>query len=212
MAVYQSFVAFDTETTGLDSGRDQIVELAGLKFDLEEIDGKLYPRVIGRFEEFVNPGMYIPEEASKINGITDAMVADARPIQEVLPDFIRFCGQSTVLVAHNAPFDIGFLRAAIDKHKLSPLKNPILDSLRISRKIMNEAPSHQLGELAKRLRRELKLQLNSDQLHRALYDCEVLAQVVIALLRRHFLHPDFEMTRFTKVIESVHGSITFMYK
>lgn len=209
MANYQSFIAFDTETTGLEPEQNQIIEIAGYKFDLEEKDGKVWPRLTGKFEEFVKPTMHIPEEASQINHIYDKDVENARPVQEVLPDFFKFCGQSNILVAHNAPFDIRFIVAECNRHNLQMSKAPILDSLRISRKIMNEAPSHALGELARRLRREVKLDLKSENLHRALYDCEVLAQVFVAILRKRLLQKDFEFGNFHKMIEEVHGPFSF---
>lgn len=210
MATFQSFIAFDTETTGIDADSNQIIEIAGVKFDLVVEDGKVWPRVTGQFEEFVKPTMHIPEEASAINHIYDKDVENARPIQEVLPDFFKFCGQSHILVAHNAPFDIRFLVTESKRHNLQMTKAPILDSLKISRKVMNEAPSHALGELARRLRREVKLNLNSENLHRALYDCEVLAQVFIAILRKRMLTPDFELGSFHKKIEDIHGGFSFL--
>jgi DNA polymerase-3 subunit epsilon len=218
MAQFQTFVAFDTETTGLDSNRDQIVEIAAIKFGLElgptkaSADPKVRPVILDTFSQLVKPDMFIPEEAMKIHGITDAMVENAPKIQDVLPDFVRFCGLSTVLVAHNASFDLNFIKAATDAHNSPLLKNPVLDSLKIARKIMNEAPSHQLGELAKRLRREIQVDLNGEKLHRALYDCQVLAEVFIAILRRHFLTADFELGRFLKAVETVHGAPTQLYR
>jgi DNA polymerase III subunit epsilon len=204
---YQNFVAFDTETTGLDAETQQIIELAGVKFTVELKDGKMVPKVLGTFESFVKPSMMIPEEATRVNGITNEMVDNAPPISEVLPDFIKFCGLSTVLIAHNAEFDAKFLRKAISVHKLSPLNNPVIDNLKISRKIMPEAPSQKLGELAKRLRREMSLTLNSDNLHRALYDCEVLAHVFTTVVRKRFMPIHFAMGTFLKEMELIHGPV-----
>ena len=208
MNQYQHFVAFDTETTGLDAETNQIIELAGVKFTVElDPQGKIIPKILGTFESFVKPTMMIPQEASNINGISNEMVENAPPIQEVLPQFIKFCGLSTVLVAHNAEFDAKFLRKAIKTHSLNQLNNPIVDNLKISRKIMPEAPSQKLGELAKRLRREMTLNLNSVNLHRALYDCEVLAHVFVAVCRKRLLAPNFIMGTFLKEIDAIHGPL-----
>ena len=98
--VYDDVVVIDTETTGLAPSRDRIVELAGVKY----ADG----RPVEVFRSFVNPEREIPEEARKINGITDEMVADAPVIGEILPSFEDFLGAST-LVGHNLEFDLRFL-------------------------------------------------------------------------------------------------------
>ncbi|MCA1949836.1 MAG: 3'-5' exonuclease [Treponema sp.] len=99
-----TFIAFDTETTGLEPKTDRIVEIGAVKFD------SLGP--IGRFSVLINPGIPMPAEASRVNGITDEMLSKQPPIEEVLPDFLSFIG-SGVLVAHNAPFDLSFINAAL---------------------------------------------------------------------------------------------------
>lgn len=98
------FVAFDLETTGLDPKKEKIVEIGAVKFD------RLGP--IGRFSVLIHPGKPMPEEASRVNGITDAMLAGKPPIEAVLPDFLAFI-DGAALVAHNAPFDCSFMDAAL---------------------------------------------------------------------------------------------------
>jgi len=98
------FVVFDLETTGLDAKKEHIVELGAIKFD-----GR---GPIARFSTLINPGIPMPLEASRVNGINDAMLADKPPLDAVLPDFIRFI-QGTTLIAHNAGFDCGFVNAAL---------------------------------------------------------------------------------------------------
>jgi DNA polymerase III subunit epsilon len=205
MSQWPSFVAFDVETTGLDAEKNRIIELAGVKFTFEDNAGKLVVKVLDRFESLVKPDMRIPEDATRINHITNEMVEDAPPAIDVLQQFIRFCGLSTILVAHNAEFDCRFLSREIRENKIMGLKNPIWDSLKLSRKIMSEAPTHKLGDLAKRLRREISLQLESGALHRALYDCEVLAEVFTVLLRKRFTAKDLEYSNIIKSVEKVHG-------
>jgi DNA polymerase-3 subunit epsilon len=98
------FVVFDLETTGLEPKKERIVEIGAVKFDSRG--------PIGRFSVLVDPGMPMPAEASKINGITDAMLSGKPSLDEVFPDFLRFI-EGTILVAHNAPFDCSFVDAAL---------------------------------------------------------------------------------------------------
>lgn len=98
------FVAFDLETTGLDPKRERIVEIGAVKFDRRGL--------IGRFSVLINPGVPMPAEASRINGITDDMLAGKPSLDEVLPDFLLFIADAA-LIAHNAPFDCSFVDAAL---------------------------------------------------------------------------------------------------
>ncbi len=121
-----SFVAFDTETTGLEPKTDRIVEIGAVKFD------SLGP--IARFSVLINPGVPMPAEASRVNGITDEMLRTQPFIEDVLPDFLSFIG-SSALVAHNAPFDLSFINAALtklwnaaeDREKKAPDQPSLLD-------------------------------------------------------------------------------------
>ncbi len=100
----QDFVAFDLETTGLDASKEHIVEIGAVRFEKRGI--------VGRFSVLVNPGVPMPEAASKVNGISDAMLEGAPLIGEVMGDFLRFI-KGCVLVAHNATFDCGFVNAEL---------------------------------------------------------------------------------------------------
>ena len=138
---HQEFVVFDIETTGLDKFKCGITELGAVRVQ----DGKIQDT----FESFVNPGMPIPSEVVHLTGITDAMVADAPEVSQVLRDFAAFCGDS-VLVAHNAAFDIGFIRHYGRMHGLK-FANPVLDTLALSRSLYPHVRSHKLNDIAKRL-------------------------------------------------------------
>lgn len=94
------FVAFDVETTGLHGTNDEIIQISAIRFQEWE--------PVEIFSTFVNPKKVIPEEASKINHITDDMVSGAPAIEAVIKDFDAFIGKSN-LVAHNIPFDLKFL-------------------------------------------------------------------------------------------------------
>ncbi len=100
------FVAFDLETTGLDTRQDKIVEIGAVRMK----DGK----ELARFQSFVTPGKKLESVTTELTGITDKMLVGAPKIEEVLPEFLKFVGDS-VLVAHNADFDTGFLRTACKK-------------------------------------------------------------------------------------------------
>jgi DNA polymerase-3 subunit epsilon len=94
------FCAFDIETTGLDPRLDRIVEIGAVKFDRRG--------PMGRYSVLINPGSPMPEEAGRVNGISDALLAGKPGLEEVVPDFLRFAA-GAVIVAHNAPFDCGFI-------------------------------------------------------------------------------------------------------
>ena len=110
MAFDGEYVAFDLETTGLSSQKDEIIEIGAVRMQ----GGK----ELDRFQTFVNPGRRLEQKIVELTGITDAMLADAPSIETVLPEFLEFVGDR-VLVAHNADFDTGFIREACRKQGLS---------------------------------------------------------------------------------------------
>jgi DNA polymerase-3 subunit epsilon len=98
------FTAFDLETTGLDPQKDRIAEIGAVQFDNRGI--------IARLSTLINPGIAMPPGAGKVNNITDEMLSGCPSLDEVFPDFVRFIA-GTILVAHNVPFDCGFINAAL---------------------------------------------------------------------------------------------------
>ena len=205
MIPYITLVAFDLETTGLDPKTNEIIEVAGIKFTLEEVGGKLISKKISEYSSLIKPDMFIPEDSIRIHHITNDMVEDAPQGKKVVSEFMRFCGLSTVLVAHNAGFDTAFLALAIKKYGLMTPHNPVIDSLKITKKILIEAPSQRLGELAKKLSGQIKIEVDEDNLHRALYDCEVLKEVFVACLKKRFHIKDLTMDKAIKSLEPIHG-------
>ncbi len=133
-----TFVAFDTETTGVASGRDRIVELAGLKFR----DG----RVLDRQSWLINPGIPIPPFAQGIHGITDAMVSNSPPFADVFPSFARF-SEGCVLLGHNVRFDRQFLAAEAERNGLELPGVLFLDSLPMFKAWYPRQPSYALSSL-----------------------------------------------------------------
>lgn len=157
------FVAFDTETTGLHPSSEGLVEVAAVRFDL--VNGpKEY------FQTLVNPGMPIPPGVSRIHGITDDMVAGSPSIDKVLPPFFRFL-EGAIPVAHNAPFDLGFLALHALRSGIMPPDGPVLDSCMFSRRVNKEAISHKLENLV----REFGIQEST--FHRALADAKSCGEV-----------------------------------
>lgn len=96
-----TYVVFDLETTGLSPVNDSIIEIGAVK-----IQNK---KVVDRFSTFVNPKIPIPYNIEQLTGIDDSMVVDADTIENILPEFLKFC-DGAVMVAHNAEFDVTFIR------------------------------------------------------------------------------------------------------
>lgn len=163
-------VAFDTETTGLDPHAGRLVEIAGVKFNLAG-------EVLDSFSSLMNPGIPIPPRVSRIHGITDGEVRDQPPAAVVLREFFRFVGgPDTVLVAHNAPFDIGFVREEFRRNDLPLPEHGILCSLRLARRHLPSLGSHTLAVVAR------ALGLPVDHQHRAFPDSLLVRGIVGRLL------------------------------
>ena len=174
-----TFVAFDTETTGMWAFSNRLVELAGVRFRLLE------PEAEARFSELVNPRREIPPEVIKIHGITDEMVADADTAQGVLARFRDFCGPDSILIAHNAPFDISFLACELERYGLPPWENMILDTVDIFRRLFPGLDSYTLHSLGQRFK------VAETQYHRALADAVTVQDLFLAAVD-HFPRIDSE--------------------
>jgi len=157
------FVVFDLETTGLNPQKDKITEIGAVKIK----EGK----IIGKFSTFVNPGVPIPSFIVKLTGITDDMVTDSPPIEQVLNEFIEFI-EGAVLVAHNANFDMGFIKHNA-KLMGEKIRNPFIDTLELSRKMFPELGKYKLNLVAKHLGIEL------ENHHRAVDDSMATAKIFL---------------------------------
>lgn len=155
------FVVVDIETTGLSNIKDRITELGAVKIKNGEI--------IDKFNSLINPGVSIPENITKLTGIDDSMVKDSPCLSEILPDFISFIGDCPV-IAHNAPFDMGFIERAVKEQKLK-LKNPVIDTLTLSRILLPELEKHKLSLVAEHLEIEIGV------CHRAVDDAILAANI-----------------------------------
>src|SRR5690625_3165025 len=164
-----TYVVFDVETTGLSSVYDTIIEIAGVKMKKGEI--------IDRYESFANPHRPLPEKIIEITQITDDMLVNAPEVEEVLQEFYEWVGDS-VLVAHNATFDIGFLNVGYEKINLPKVQNTVIDTLELARYLFPQLGNHRLNTLCNHLNVELV------QHHRAIYDAEATAYLFWKLLNQ----------------------------
>lgn len=159
-------IFYDTETTGLKSKSDRVIELAA--FDAST--GKT-------FETFLHPGGPIPPEASAIHGITDEMVKDAPSFADIAHDFNKFCEGDTVLIAHNNDaFDVHFMRAEYERAGVEMPDWKFLDSLKWARRYRPDLPRHTLQSLRQ------VYGISENRAHRALDDVIVLKEVFFHLI------------------------------
>ncbi|MGM0395525.1 MAG: PolC-type DNA polymerase III [Bacillota bacterium] len=164
--IVDNFVVFDLETTGLSPKNNKITEIGAVKI--------LNGEIVDSFSQLINPEIPIPELIIKLTGITDEMVSEKPIIDDVLPQFREFIGDS-VLVAHNASFDMGFIREAFRNIGIR-LENPVMDTLELSRAMFPGMKSHKLNLVAKHLKVELKNH------HRAVDDAVATANILLRIL------------------------------
>ena len=166
----QPIVAFDIETTGLDRNREFITEIGAVVLENGEITE--------RFQTFINPGKPIPFEIVQLTGITDAMVADAPSQEEALRSFLDFV-KGRPLAAHNAEFDIGFIRTGCERYNI-PFTPAALDTLPLAQNLLPELGRYKLNIIARHL------ELPDFHHHRAVDDAVTVA---------YMLTPFFAMLR-----------------
>ncbi len=155
------YCVLDIETTGLSFRTEKITELGAVIYKNGE--------VIREFECFVNPEKTIPEEVVNVTHITDEMVKDAKTIEEILPEFLEFIGDR-IIVAHNADFDVGFIKYNAEKIGMK-LENTYIDTLRLAKDLFPDYKKYKLGIIAD------KLGIKVDVAHRALDDVITLVKV-----------------------------------
>jgi DNA polymerase III epsilon subunit family exonuclease len=161
------FVAFDTETTGLQS-TDRLVEIAAVRFRGAQVEAE--------WTALVDPGVPIPPEATAVHGLTDTDVRGCTPAADVLPAFLDFV-QGAALVAHNAPFDLRVLALELLRAGLPLPDQPVVDTCALSRLLPVAVPNHRLGTLAD------AFGVSRGRPHRALSDARVAKDLLRAYLR-----------------------------
>ncbi len=158
-----NYVVFDLETTGISIQRDTIIEISAVKV----VSGS----VADEFSTLVNPRRHIPAGATAVNGITDAMVASAPELPEVMEQFLEFIGND-ILVGHNIhTFDTNFVYDAALELLGIELRNDYVDTLYMARQCLPQLAHHTLADVAGHFR------IATDGAHRALNDCRMNQQI-----------------------------------
>ncbi len=177
------FVVFDYETTGFSPINERITEIGAVLIKNGEI--------VDTFSSLVNPHKSIPQRVVEVTGITDEMVKDAPDEQEIFPKFLEFCG-NRLMVAHNAPFDISFTKAAADRLSLS-FHNPYFDTVPMARALLPDIKNHKLDTVAE------ALGLGDFNHHRAVDDSTMLAMIFTKLLKKLNIESNHECNSFSNI-------------
>ncbi len=161
-----SYVVFDIETTGFSPVKNRIIEIGAVKVT----DGK----IVDKFSAFVNPETPIPFRIEQLTGISDEMVMDAPKIEEVLPEFLKFC-EGTIFVAHNASFDMSFILENAARQNI-PMDPTYVDTVGIARVLLPHQAKHTLDAVAK------TLGVSLENHHRAVDDAGATAEIFVKFI------------------------------
>ena len=164
----EEFVVFDIETTGFSAINDKIIEIGAVKLKA----GK----VVSKFSEFVNPEMPIPQKIIELTSINDNMVKDAETIENVMPRFLDFVKDCT-LVAHNAKFDVGFITKKCEQLGYTDTDFSVIDTLEWAKTLIPDVNKYSLDHLSKKF----NIQLESH--HRAVDDAAATAELFKILMK-----------------------------
>lgn len=163
----QTYVVFDIETTGFSAMKDKIIEIGAVRVE----DGK----ITGRFSEFVNPRIPIPFRIQQLTSINDSMVAEAPPIEEILPKFEEFC-RGAVMVAHNAEFDMSFIKKNYEDLGIER-EDTILDTVGMARFLLPQLNRFKLDTVAK------AVGVSLEHHHRAVDDAACTADIFLKFIQ-----------------------------
>ncbi len=182
------FSIIDIETTGFNPENNDIIEIAAIKYQ-----GNV---VVDKYWQLVKPDTgLLPQHITQLTGITNAMVVDQPPIDEVLPEFVKFI-KNSVIVGHNVSFDLSFLNYNLKKINRQTIKNPFICTDGLARRIMPDIDSKSLSNLAYHFNIPFKKQ------HRAMYDAEVTLKVFLKMIE--FLQ-DYNVNRVIDIIKLSEG-------
>ncbi|MBQ3149747.1 MAG: PolC-type DNA polymerase III [Clostridia bacterium] len=182
----KTFIVFDVETTGLSKSKDRLTEIGAVKV----VGGE----ITDTFNTFVNPLIPIPEKITKLTGITDEMVKDAPVEDDAIRTFFEFCGDAP-LVAHNAPFDTGFLSETCKRCDI-PYSYTSIDTVPLCRSLWKGLKNYKLDTVADFLK------LPKFNHHRACDDARVLADIFIHIIK------ELDDKEINKVSEINDGLVT----
>ena len=186
-----TFVIFDTETTGFSPAKDRLVEIGAVKVR----NGKK----LGEKTWLINPQRYIPWYVQKVHNITSEMLADKPTFAEVYPEFLEFIDGS-VLIAHNAPFDIRFMSAEAVRAGMPIPKNAVIDSLALFRNWYPELKSHTVSDLIDLF----DISTDGMHAHRATDDSLFVYMAIQKEMERRSEEP-----RFSELLKSAGSALRF---
>ncbi len=171
------FTAVDTETTGVKSATDRIIEIGAVKFNKDGITGS--------FSSLINPHQHLNPFITNLTGICDSDLCDAPDVSKVINDFVDF-SKGTVLAAHNAQFDLRFINSELERLSLLPLDNQCIDTLRLSRLILPENKTWKQTSLA------AQFSIDTGHAHRAYDDANVCRQIFEILIDKIMERPQIK--------------------
>lgn len=168
----ETYIVFDTETTGLDpKSGNSMIEIGAVKVK----EG----RIVDRFDELINPGRPLDAKIVEVTNITDEMLVGKPNEETVVKKFIAWMGDD-ILVAHNARFDLSFLKMAYFKYSLGNLNSNCIDTLELSRYLEPYERYHNLTVLMERY----EIAWDEEKHHRADYDAEGTSLILMEMLKR----------------------------
>ena len=166
------YTIIDFETTGLDpQAGAEIVEIGALRIRGDKLTGDT-------FQTLINIEKPMPKSASAVHGITDKDLKGKPTLEKVWPEFLSFIG-NRMLIAHNAEFDLGFVKKAIERFPHQSLTNHCIDTLQVSRQLFSYEKGHSLDAISKRF----GLRYTGTDRHRSMGDCHLTAQVFSEFLK-----------------------------
>lgn len=183
----ETFVVFDTETTGFYAGSDQMIEIGAVKIQNGEI--------IDRFDELIDPHRPLPSKITELTFITDEMLKGKDNEENVTKRFLDWVGDLP-MVAHNAKFDISFMKAAMNKYNLGEFQNTVVDTMSLARILNPEWANHKLQTLT----RKYNIEWDEEKHHRADYDAEGTALAFYKMSKVLF---DRNIETTTKLYDSI---------
>ena len=179
------FVVFDIETTGLNPKNDNIIEIGAVKISNR--------KVIDSFSTFVHIDKKLPGKIIELTSITDDMLQGQPEIDEALPAFLDFA-KECVLVAHNAKFDLGFIKENTKVLSIENYNPPVLDTLELSKALIKDVKNHRLNTLTK------KLGINLINHHRAVDDANATGQLLIILLNKLSEREIYDVSKLNDIL------------